>query len=65
MRFVQGVEAALAALPESQRGGIYWWEPAWIAVRGAGSPWENATLFDAKGEQLPAAMTLGHTRSSR
>ena len=65
VRFVQGVEAALAALPESQRGGIYWWEPAWIAVRGAGSPWENATLFDAKGEQLPAAMTLGHTRSSR
>jgi arabinogalactan endo-1,4-beta-galactosidase len=65
VRFVQGVEAALAALPEVQRGGIYWWEPAWVAVRGAGSPWENATLFDAKGERLPAAQTLGHTRSSR
>lgn len=34
--------------------GLYYWEPAWIAVEGLGTPWENATLFDFEGKALPA-----------
>jgi beta-galactosidase len=40
--------------------GVVYWEPAWIASRcktrwGTGSGWDNATLFDFKGEMLPGA----------
>lgn len=40
--------------------GVVYWEPAWIASRcktrwGTGSGWDNATLFDFKGEILPGA----------
>jgi beta-galactosidase len=40
--------------------GVVYWEPAWISSRcktrwGTGSGWENAALFDFKGEILPGA----------
>ncbi len=40
--------------------GVVYWEPAWIASRcktrwGTGSGWDNATLFNFKGEILPGA----------
>ena len=63
--YLEALRRTLDVLPESQRGGVYWWEPAWIAVPGAGSSWENATLFDADGVMLPAARTLGGDQSSR
>lgn len=48
--------AALIAQLEASPGvvGVYWWEPAWIAAPGQGSPWENLTLFDPAGRPLPA-----------
>lgn len=63
--YLAALDRTLAVLPVSQRGGLCWWEPAWIAVSGAGSSWENATLFDAEGVLLPAARTLGDPQSSR
>lgn len=40
--------------------GLVYWEPAWISTTcktrwGSGSGWDNATLFDFKGELLPGA----------
>ena len=44
--------------------GLVYWEPAWIATKcktrwGTGSGWENAALFDFKGELLPGADFFG------
>lgn len=33
--------------------GVFWWEPAWIATPGFGSPWENLAWFDERGRALP------------
>lgn len=42
--------------------GLYYWEPAWIAVEGVPTGWENATLFDFEGKALPALDAFaGHT----
>ncbi|SEL35779.1 Arabinogalactan endo-1,4-beta-galactosidase [Roseateles sp. YR242] len=49
---------AVAAVPEGL--GVFWWEPAWLDVPGAGwrtgegNAWANQTLFDAQGRALPA-----------
>jgi arabinogalactan endo-1,4-beta-galactosidase len=49
---------AVAAVPEGL--GVFWWEPAWLDVPGAGwrtgegNAWANQTLFDANGRALPA-----------
>ena len=44
--------------------GIMYWEPAWITSPmkdrwGQGSSWENAALFDFKGNALPAIKFMG------
>ena len=44
--------------------GIMYWEPAWITSPmkdrwGQGSSWENAALFDFKGNALPAMKFMG------
>lgn len=44
--------------------GIMYWEPAWITSPmkdrwGTGSSWENAALFDFKGNALPAIKFMG------
>jgi arabinogalactan endo-1,4-beta-galactosidase len=48
--------------------GVMYWEPAWITSNlkdtwGTGSSWDNATLFDAGGNTLPAMdfMTRAYT----
>lgn len=49
---------AVASVPEGL--GVFWWEPAWLDVPGAGwrtgegNAWANQTLFDDKGRALPA-----------
>ena len=57
--FLRAVESALQSLPDARGGGVYWWEPAWVAAQGERSPWENCTLFDSTGTRLPAARILG------
>lgn len=41
--------------------GVFYWEPAWVSTRtcgtrwGKGSNWENAAVFDFKGQSLGSA----------
>jgi arabinogalactan endo-1,4-beta-galactosidase len=41
--------------------GVFYWEPAWVSTKtcgtrwGKGSNWENAAVFDYKGEALESA----------
>ncbi len=56
--FAAEVRAIVARVPHDRGLGVWWWEPAWIAVPGSRSPWENCALFDEKGALLPAARAL-------
>lgn len=62
---VQGQAAAvrdvIAAVASVKGGcGVFYWEPAWIPVKGAGlsasegNTWDNQAMFDAKGRALPS-----------
>ena len=48
----------VAQVPEQRGLGIFYWEPDWIPVAGAGvrtgegNPWDNQALFDFKGRAL-------------
>lgn len=53
------LELIMNAVAECEGGlGIFYWEPAWLAVEGAGvskgsgNEWENQTLFDFEGRAL-------------
>lgn len=55
------LELTMNAVSECEGGlGIFYWEPAWLAVEGAGvskgsgNEWENQTLFDFDGKALDA-----------
>lgn len=45
--------------------GVFYWEPAWLAVEGAGvgkgsgNEWENQALFDFEGKALEAVKAFG------
>lgn len=56
--FAREVREIVARVPGGRGVGVWWWEPAWIALPGAPSPWENCTLFDEHGRLLPAAEAL-------
>jgi len=57
---VRDVIEAVANVPEGRGLGIFYWEPEWIAVEGAGwasgegNAWENQALFDFEGNALPS-----------
>lgn len=61
-QFARDVVQAVAAAPNGL--GVFWWEPAWLAVPGAGwrtgdgNGWANQTLFDTEGKPLPALDAL-------
>ena len=61
-QFAREVVQAVAAAPQGL--GVFWWEPAWMAVPGAGwrtgdgNGWANQTLFDTDGKPLPALHAL-------
>lgn len=57
--FLAALVAIVRDVPEGRGRGVYWWEPAWIAAPGFGSPWENLTLFDEGGRPLPALGAFG------
>jgi arabinogalactan endo-1,4-beta-galactosidase len=52
--------AAVAGAPGGKGIGIFYWEPDWIPVQGAGwrtgegNNWENQALFDFGGKALPS-----------
>lgn len=62
--FAREVLGIVARIPGGRGVGVWWWEPAWIALPGAPSPWENCTLFDEHGRLLPAAEALAKVVSS-
>lgn len=67
---VQGQATAIrdviAAVSSVKGGcGVFYWEPAWIPVKGAGlstkegDTWENQCMFDFKGRVLPSLNVFG------
>ncbi len=56
--FARALREAVDRVPDARGAGVWWWEPAWLAGRGAGSPWENCALADSAGRLLPAAREL-------
>ena len=57
---MRDVMAAVAQVPNARGLGIFYWEPDWIPVKGAGwktgegNAWENQAMFDFKGNALPS-----------
>jgi arabinogalactan endo-1,4-beta-galactosidase len=57
---VRDVIDAVNKVPDGRGLGIFYWEPDWYAVPGAGwqtgegDAWENQALFDSKGNALPS-----------
>ena len=39
-------------VPNQKGLGMFYWEPAYIAVAPYGSPWENLAMFDFQGNAL-------------
>ncbi|AJC73971.1 arabinogalactan endo-1 4-beta-galactosidase [Pseudothermotoga hypogea DSM 11164 = NBRC 106472] len=58
MSFLRDLIRVLKQVPEARGLGLFYWEGAWIPVKGAGwktgegNPWENQTLFDFQGNAL-------------
>jgi arabinogalactan endo-1,4-beta-galactosidase len=52
--------AVVAQVPDGKGMGIFYWEPEWIPVEGAGwktdegDTWENQAMFDFNGNALPS-----------
>ncbi len=57
---IRDIIAAVVGMPKSLGIGIFYWEPDWIPVAGAGwrtgdgEVWENQALFDFHGKALPS-----------
>jgi arabinogalactan endo-1,4-beta-galactosidase len=57
---MRDVMAAVAQVPNGKGLGIFYWEPEWIPVEGAGwktgqgDTWENQAMFDFHGNALPS-----------
>jgi arabinogalactan endo-1,4-beta-galactosidase len=57
---IRDVIAAVAQVPNGRGLGIFYWEPDWISVEGAGwkagegNAWENQAMFDFEGHALPS-----------
>ncbi len=57
---IRDVMAAVAQVPDGKGLGIFYWEPGWIPVEGAGwktgegNAWENQAMFDFSGSALPS-----------
>jgi arabinogalactan endo-1,4-beta-galactosidase len=55
---IRDIMEAVARVPNGRGLGIFYWEPDWIAVEGAGwktgegDAWENQAMFSFKGEAL-------------
>ncbi|MGB7539656.1 MAG: glycosyl hydrolase 53 family protein, partial [Anaerolineales bacterium] len=57
---IRDVIDAVNKVPKGRGLGIFYWEPEWYAVPGAGwqtgegDAWDNQALFDSKGNALPS-----------
>ena len=66
--WLKEVAKVLKAVPNGLGKGLFYWEPTWTGVAGAGwdpadpasgNGWENQALFDFDGKALPGLKTLG------
>lgn len=61
---LRDVMAAVADVPGGQGLGVFYWEPAWLPVKGVGwrtgegNNWDNLTLFDSRGKAAPSLATF-------
>jgi arabinogalactan endo-1,4-beta-galactosidase len=57
---IRDVIEAVAKVPKGRGLGIFYWEPEWYAVpgagweTGAGDTWDNQAMFDPQGNALPS-----------
>lgn len=57
---IRDIIEAVHNVPNGRGLGVFYWEPEWIAVNGAGwaagqgNAWENLAMFDFKGNALPS-----------
>jgi arabinogalactan endo-1,4-beta-galactosidase len=57
---MRDVMAAVSKVPDGKGLGVFYWEPDWIPVKGAGwktgegNAWDNQAMFDFKGNALPS-----------
>jgi arabinogalactan endo-1,4-beta-galactosidase len=57
-QFLDDLVGRIKAVPNGQGKGLFYWEPEWIPVEGAGwkygegDEWDNVTLFDFAGNAL-------------
>ncbi len=57
---VRDVMAAVAAVPDNRGLGVFYWEPAWLPIKGVGwksgegNNWDNMTLFSSSGWAVPS-----------
>jgi arabinogalactan endo-1,4-beta-galactosidase len=60
MKFLDDLAGRIKGCPDGRGQGFFYWEPEMIPVPGAGwkygagDEWDNVTLFDFKGNALPA-----------
>lgn len=65
---IRDVMLAVAKVPNDRGLGIFYWEPEWIAVEGAGwaagqgNAWENLAMFDFDGDALPSIDVFNQVR---
>ncbi len=57
--FLREVMGRVRAAPKSLGAGVFYWEPAALSLPGHGSSWENLSLFDFTGRELPGLRALG------
>jgi len=57
-QFLNALAGRIKAVPNGRGRGVFYWEPEWIPAEGAGwkvgagSSWDNVTLFDFDGNAL-------------
>jgi arabinogalactan endo-1,4-beta-galactosidase len=67
---VRDVIAAMARVPKRRGLGLFYWEPDWIPVAGAGwrtgegNGWDNQAMFDFHGRALPSLAVFKRVRES-
>ncbi|WP_026487441.1 glycosyl hydrolase 53 family protein [Caldanaerobius polysaccharolyticus] len=57
---VRNIMEVVSQVPDNKGLGVFYWEPDWIPVAGAGwktdegNAWENQAMFDFQGNALPS-----------
>lgn len=63
--FLRDLRRVVQNVPGGRGLGVFYWEPTWIPVPGAGwrsvegNAWDNQALFDFYGQALPSLSALG------